>query len=171
GRPRPPPCRGARPPPPRPPPPAPRGAPPPLLEPQLADDDERLHDDPPRHLRLADPPIPERDRDLDDPCAGAARPMRHLDLEHVAAGVDAVERDGLEGGSAPGLESAGEVPWSEAEDRPGEEAAAAADDPATEAPVEHGTAARVARADDEVRRAVPDGPDEGRERRGIVRPV
>ena len=31
-----------------------------------------------------------------DPCAGPARAERHLDLEDVATGVDAVERDGPE---------------------------------------------------------------------------
>ena len=65
----------------------------------------------------------------------AARPVGHLDLEHVAAGVDAVERDRREGRGAPRLEAAGEVVRLEAEDDPREQAAAARDDPPADAPV------------------------------------
>ena len=76
-----------------------RRAPPELLGPKLDDDDERLHDDPPAHLRLADPAVAERDRRLADPGAEARRPERHLDLEDVAAGMDPVERDPGQGAS------------------------------------------------------------------------
>ena len=38
-----------------------------LVEPERDDHDQGLHDDPARHLRLAHPPVPEDDRDLDDP--------------------------------------------------------------------------------------------------------
>ena len=78
------------------------------------------------------------------------RPERHLDLEDVAAGVDAVERDRRQRRGAPGLEPAGEVPRAEAQDAPSEDAAAARDDPPAEAPVDDAAALRVARADDEV---------------------
>ena len=54
---------------------------------------QRLDDDPARHLRAPDAPVLEGDRHLAHACAGAARPMGHLDLEDVAAGMHAVERD------------------------------------------------------------------------------
>src|SRR5581483_7743680 len=67
--------------------------PPELLPAERQHDEERLDDDPAGHLRLADAPVPERDRDLPDARPGPARPVRHLDLEDVATGVDALERD------------------------------------------------------------------------------
>ena len=68
--------------------------------------------------------------------------IRHLDLEDVAAGVDAVERDRRERGRAPGLEPAGQVVLAEPEDDPREQAAAARDDPTPDAPVDHAAALR-----------------------------
>ena len=71
----------------------------------------------------------------------------HLDLEHVPARADAVERHGCEGRRAPRLEAAGEVVRLEAEHDPREHRAAAGDDPADDAPVLDAAALRVARAD------------------------
>ena len=65
-----------------------------LLGAELDDDDERLDDDPP--ATSCDWPT-RRSRNVigtsDDPRPAAVGPERHLDLEDVAAGVDAVERD------------------------------------------------------------------------------
>ena len=133
-----------------------------LLGTQLDDDDEGLDDDPPGHLALADAPVAEGDRHLADAGAGAVGPEGHLDLEHVATGVDAVERDGREGRRAPGLEAAGQVVDRQAQHDPGEEAAAARDDATTDPPVDDAAAGRVARADDEVGLAGHDGAEQGR---------
>ena len=65
---------------------------------------------------------------------------RHLDLEDVAAGVDAVERDRRKGRRAPRLEPAGQVVRPEAQHAPGEDAAATRDDPPAEAPVDDAAA-------------------------------
>ena len=59
-----------------------------------------------------------------DPGAEPAGAVGHLDLEDVAAGVDAVERDRREGRRAPRLEPAGEVMRLETEDDLGEQAPA-----------------------------------------------
>ena len=80
-------------------------------------------------------------------------PERHLDLEDVAAGMDAVERDRRQRRRPPRLEAAGQVVRPEPEDDPGEDAAAARDDPPADPPVDDPAALRVARADDEVGRA------------------
>ena len=80
-----------------------------LVPAQAHDDDQRLGDDPAAHLRLADAPVAERDRDLDDAGAEPRGPVGHLDLEHVPARADAVERHAVERRGAPRLEPAGEV--------------------------------------------------------------
>src|SRR4029077_1220295 len=87
-----------------------------LLGSKLDDDDERLEDDPPAHLRLPDAPVPEGDRHLDDPRLRSRGPEGHLDLEHVAAGMDAGIGDRRERGRSPRLEPAGQVMWLEPED-------------------------------------------------------
>ena len=46
-----------------------------LVPAQAHDDEQRLDDDPPAHLRLADAPVPERDRDLGD---ARPEPVAHL---------------------------------------------------------------------------------------------
>ena len=66
--------------------------------------------------------------------------------------MDAVERDRRQGRRPPGLEAAGQVVLAETEDDPGEDAAAARDDPPAEPPVDDPAARGVARADDEVGR-------------------
>ncbi len=142
-----------------------------LLGSERHDDDQRLHDDPSTHLRLADAPVAERDRCLGDARPAARCPERHLDLEDVAAGVDAVERDRRKRRRAPRLEPAGEVMRAEAQDVPGEDAAAAGDDPPPDAPVDDAAARRVARPDHEVGRSAGDRGDEGRQRCRVVRPV
>src|SRR3954449_12808689 len=62
-----------------------------------------------RHLRSAEDPVGERDRDLDHAKAAAQRPVGRLDLEGVAARVDRVELDRLEHGAPVALEAAREV--------------------------------------------------------------
>ena len=66
-----------------------------------------------------DAPVAERDRDLADASAATRRPERHLDLEDVAAGMDAVERDRRQGRRPPRLEAAGQVVRREAAGRSG----------------------------------------------------
>src|SRR4029434_7315822 len=80
-----------------------------LLESQREDDDQRLDDDPPAHLRLADAAFAERNRNLADAGAGARRPVGHFDLEDVSPGVDTIEWDTGERRRPPGLEAAGQV--------------------------------------------------------------
>jgi hypothetical protein len=137
----------------------------------LHDDQQGLEDDPARHLGLADAPVAERDRGLADSSAEAARAVRHLDLEHVAAGVDAVERDRGECCGAPRLEPPGQVPHPQPQDQPGEEAAAARDDLAADAPVLDSPALDVARTDDEVGPVGFDELDHARQHGRVVRPV
>src|SRR5664279_4678531 len=112
-----------------------RASPAELVPAQLQDDDQGLADDPPGHLRLAHPPVTERDRHLPDPRPQPARPEGHLDLEDVAPGVDAVERDPGQRLGAPGLEATGEVVRGETQYEPGEEAAAPRDHPPGKPPV------------------------------------
>ena len=78
---------------------------------------------------------------------------------------------GVERRGAPCLEAAGEVARPEAQDRSGEDASAARDDPPADAPVDDAAAARVARADDEIGVARDDRRDERRQRGRVVRPV
>ena len=59
----------------------------------------------------------------------SAGPVRHLDLEDVAARVDAVERDRGERVGSPRLEAARQVVWLEPAARPREDAPAARHDP------------------------------------------
>src|SRR6185295_7844519 len=96
-----------------------------LLPPQANDDEQRLHEDPSRHLALPDPPVMEHDRDFADPRSRAAGPERRLDLEHVAARMDAIERDRGERFGAPRLEAAGQVVRLEPQECPREDAPAA----------------------------------------------
>ena len=58
--------------------------------------EHRLDDDRAVHLRLADAPVDERDRDLDHGEAGPQRAVGRLDLEAVAPGRDRVEVDRLQ---------------------------------------------------------------------------
>jgi len=85
-----------------------------FLDPELDDDHQCLDDDPPTHLGLAHAAVAEGDRDLADPRPAPAGAERHLDLEDVPAGMDAVEWDGRQRRCAPGLEAAGQVVGREA---------------------------------------------------------
>ncbi len=78
----------------------PRAATAELVPAQGEDDEQRLDDDPPRHLRLPRPAVLEDDRDLGDPRPETARPVGHLDLEDVAAGVDARRTGSTRGSSS-----------------------------------------------------------------------
>jgi hypothetical protein len=103
------------------------------------------------------------------PCT--AGPERRLDLEDVAARMDAVERDRGERFGAPRLEAAGQVVRLEPQERPREDAAAARDDPADDAPVDRATPRDVARADHQVRLALDDRGDQRGEHRRVVAEV
>src|SRR6476619_2011750 len=67
-----------------------------ILRPQLEHEDERLADDVAAHLRLAVGAVAERDRELDDPAAGAHDAVGHLDLEAVAVGLHGLEHHSLQ---------------------------------------------------------------------------
>src|SRR5690348_7527046 len=69
------------------------------------------------HLRVPLGAVDEDDRHLGDAEAGALGPVRGLDLERVALGVDPVEGDRLQHLAADALEAAGEVAHLNAEDR------------------------------------------------------
>ena len=130
----------------------PMEAPAELVDPELDDDEEGLDDDPAGHLRLTDATIAEDDRDLGDTGAGAAGPERHLDLEDIAAGVDAIERrwpPACRGRQAlkPPVRSCGSRPRTiRAKVEPPRETKR------REPPVADTATRDVARADDEVRR-------------------
>ena len=83
-------------------------------------------------------------------------PERHLDLEDVATGMDAANGTAARVAARQALNPPVRSPGREAQHGAGEQAPAAGDDPSTDAPVDHAAAARVARADDEVRRALDD---------------
>ena len=102
------------------------------------------------HLGLADAAVAEGDRHLDDPEAGANRPVGQLDLERVAQRGDRVEVDRLEHLAPDRLEAAGQVADLDPKDPAGIGAAAAADRPAHRPPVRDAAAVHVARADHEV---------------------
>src|SRR6187431_1535041 len=66
----------------------------------------RLEDHAARHLRLADAPFDEDDRDLADRAAAAMRFVEHLDEEGVAVRDDPVERHLGQRFAAPAAEAA-----------------------------------------------------------------
>ncbi len=105
-----------------------------------------------------------------DAGAGAARAVRHLDLEDITAGVDAVERDAasvsLRHALNPPVRSCGR-----SRGRSARRCCRRGSMSLARSPVDDATAVDVARPDDEVRRAVEDRAEEGRQRRRVVRPV
>ncbi len=138
---------------------------------QLEHDQQRFHDDPAAHLGLADATLAERDRNLADPGAGAGRAVGHLDLEHIAAGMDTVGGDRPECRRPPCLEATGQVVHTEPEHNAREQAAAARDQPPPEPPVLDPATGRVPRADDQVGLVVDDRRHECRQDRRVVGPV
>src|SRR5919109_5110917 len=97
------------------------------VEPQRRDLERRLDDDRPRHLRLPNPAVAKRDRDLDDVEPRAHRAVGHLDLKRVALRADGLELDALQGAPSPALEPARHVPDPQPEHGTGVGAAPAAD--------------------------------------------
>src|SRR4029077_12575629 len=80
------------------------------------------------------------------------RAVGDLDLENVPLGPDRFELDRLEHPPVDAFETSGEVMDLDAQDGPGVEAAAAADEPSHEAPVFDPAALDVPRSEHEVRR-------------------
>src|SRR6478736_892839 len=66
------------------------------------DPPERLDQDVAAHLRVADLPVDEGDRDLDDVVAGLDGAAGQIDLEAVALRGDPVEADAFQGLGAEG---------------------------------------------------------------------
>src|SRR5581483_7557413 len=108
---------------------------------------DRLEEDRAAHLRMARGAVDEADRHLDDAKALLERPVRPLDLERVALGVDGAEVDRLEHPTRVALEPAGQVVDPDAEHRACVERAAPGDDPSAEAPVLRAAAGDVAGAE------------------------
>ena len=110
----------------------------------------RLEDHAARHLRLADAPFDEDDRDLADRAAAAVRLVEHLDEERVAVRDDPLERHLGQRFAAPAAEAAGAV----GDRHPGHAADVAvgegAQDQPVQRPVDDADALQVARADDQV---------------------
>ncbi len=111
---------------------------------------DRLDHDRPVHLRLADPPVDEGDRDLDDAEPGPQDAVGRLDLEAVALGADLVQVDPLQNVPSKALESACQVANPDAQERTCVEAARARDQDAADAPVDGAAALRPAGAEGQV---------------------
>src|SRR3954447_16731412 len=111
---------------------------------------DRLDRDPRAHLRDTRLTITEDDRHLDDAEACLDRAVGELDLETVSARVDALQVELLEHLAAEALEATGEVAHGNAEHVARVRRAAAAEQPARQAPVADAAAAHVARAQHEV---------------------
>jgi hypothetical protein len=101
---------------------------------------------------------------------GLQRPVFHLDLKPVTFGTDAREVDALEGLAPPAEKPGGQVADRNPEDGTGIEAAPAADDLASQPPVDRAAALHVARADDQPG-AGPGPPEHLGKVAGIVREV
>src|SRR4051794_2274683 len=112
---------------------------------------DRLGDYPACHLRRSDAAVAEGDRDLDDSKARPDGAPGELDLEGIAARIDRLRLDRLQDPAADRPEPAGEVANRGSEDRPGVDAAEAADRPPPWPPVCDLTVVDVARADRHVR--------------------
>src|SRR5512132_479511 len=82
------------------------------------------------HLRAADLPVDEDDRDLDDAEVSPERHVGRFDLEGVALRVDHVQIDRLEHDAAVALEAAGQVAHADAEQHLCVEGASAGDEAA-----------------------------------------
>ena len=104
-----------------------------LVPAQAQDHEQRLDDDP---ALILDWPRRRSRNVMGTSTTGppGVRPVRHLHLEHVAAGPDALERYGLQGRCAPGLEAPGEIVRTEAEHESREHRSTPRDDTADEAP-------------------------------------
>ena len=131
---------------------------------------ERLDHDERRHLRLAGLAVDEADRHLGDGGAVLARPVRHLDLEAVALGPDAVEVEPAQDLGRVGPVPRRRVGHAEAEHRRRVAVAAAREEVAVPGPVRDGAALDVARADRHVEALVERRHQRG-QRGGVVREV
>jgi len=115
------------------------------------DPPDRLPDDSPGHLALADIAVYEHDGDFTDPEASAPRARGHLDLEGVSVGLDAVEWNRLEDFPPKTLETAGEVGDGHAGDPSSVDVREVTEHQATDRPVDNGDAPlEVARAENEI---------------------
>jgi hypothetical protein len=89
-----------------------------------------------------------------------------FDLKPEAGGLQLGETQALEDFAPEALEASGDVPHRQAQDSSRVPGAAAAEDPAAEAPVGHGAAGHVSRPKDQVR--VGGGRDQGGDAFGSV---
>src|SRR5690606_28244969 len=109
-----------------------------IQDPELPDSPDGLPDDPLGHLGLADVPVGEDDRDLDE--AGPSLPgaHAHLDLEGVALGFDPIEVDPLERLATEALVAARRVPDREPRDPAGVDVREVREEETPDRPVDDG---------------------------------
>src|SRR5438477_2915120 len=120
------------------------------LEAPPGDEDERLDDDPGRHLRPAQRAVTELDGHLGQDPARPGDLVGHLDLEAVAVGPYGGEIDAFQGPAVVGPVARGGVTGGQAQHDPGVDVAGPGDRPPLPGPVGDLPAGHVAGPDGDV---------------------